>query len=102
MRIEGSNPWSAMEGLAAQKAEGTQAESDNLNTSASATLDDAHLSREGTLASRLYQRLGDVPDIRREKVEQLRQSFDQGTYSVSTEQIASAMVNDLHGMKLSR
>jgi negative regulator of flagellin synthesis FlgM len=93
MRIEGSNAWSGIEGLNSSQKERSRAESPS--TAISSTADDAQLSPAATLASSLLQRLGDVPEIRQDKVDQLRNSISAGTYKVSSDQIAGAMLNDL-------
>jgi flagellar biosynthesis anti-sigma factor FlgM len=93
MRIEGSNPWAGIDGLNSNKSERSKA-SDSACNAISSTADDAQLSTDATLGSSLLQRLGDVPEIRQNKVEGLRASIAQGTYQVSSDHIASAMLDD--------
>jgi len=44
--------------------------------------------------SGLEAKVGSTPEIREERVNQLRQAIGSGTYSVSDEQLAQAMMND--------
>ena len=61
-------------------------------------VDEAQFSDHATLGSSLLQRMAEVPDVRQEKVDHLRQAVNEGTYSVSSDQIADAMLNDLNGL----
>ncbi len=92
MRIEGANPWAGIDGLNSSQAERSRAASVSVASSSSA--DHAQLSTDATLASSLLSRLNDVPEIRQEKVDQLRNSIARGTYEVSGDQIADAMLSD--------
>lgn len=93
MRIEGSNPWAGMNGLNSTKAERSKA-SDSAASENSKMADDAQLSPDATLGSSLLQRLGDVPDVRQDRVERLRASIAQGTYQVSSDDAAAAMIDE--------
>ena len=44
--------------------------------------------------SGLEAKVASAPDIRQDRVEQLRQAIASGTYSVSDEQLADAMLRD--------
>ncbi len=100
MRIDGSNPWSGVEGLVTQKSDVGKTGDAKPDPSSFLSGDEAKLSREGTLANRLYRQVGELPEIRRDKVDQLRQSLSQGTYNVSSDQVADAMLNDFHSLTL--
>ena len=45
--------------------------------------------------SGLLAKAAAAPDVRQERVDQLRQAIASGTYSVSDEQLADAMLRDL-------
>ena len=92
MRIDGPNPWSGIEALNSAQDEKLRSRSESATESRAS--DDAQLSPAARLASSLIQRLQQVPEVRQDKVEQLRNSIAQGTYQVSSDQIAGAMVND--------
>jgi negative regulator of flagellin synthesis FlgM len=96
MRIDGTNPWSSVEAVNSVPPENNmpkgQIQSGDEGT------DDAQLSPDAALASSLHAKLAQVPEVRQEKVGQLRQSVNEGTYTVSSEQIASAMLNDIQGL----
>lgn len=95
MRIEGTNPWSSLEGLNANRLDNLRPELDNEESLAQT--DDARLSDEAASASAMVARLREVGDLRNEKVEPLRRAIADGTYAVSPTQIAEAMRSDLAG-----
>ncbi len=55
--------------------------------------DSTDLSTEVQLSS-LEGKVASAPDIRQDKVDQLRQAIASGTYSVTDEQLADAMIRD--------
>ncbi len=72
----------------AQKANAKAAES-NQTSSVSADLSSAvHLQNFETVVAQ-------APEIRQERVDQLRQAISSGTYSVSDEQLADAMLRNI-------
>ncbi len=93
MKIDGSSPWSGMEGLNPVRAERAKTES-HPNDEVSPG-DDAQLSSDATLASQLTQQLNALPDIRYQKVVALQNAIRQGSYSTPADQIAEAMTNDM-------
>jgi len=48
----------------------------------------------GVYVSGLVAKAASTPEIRQDRVEQLRQAISSGTYSVSNEQLADAMLRD--------
>jgi negative regulator of flagellin synthesis FlgM len=52
----------------------------------------AHLSRRSDAVHRLKAQLDAVPDIRQQRVESLRQALGDGSFEVSPEHIAEAML----------
>lgn len=61
-------------------------------------VDQAEWSPAGQLLGSASQQIATVPDVRHDRVQELQTAVQQGTYSVSSEQIANAMVNDLRGL----
>ena len=57
--------------------------------------DQATLSVDGPKLEDLKAKLNGVPEIRQEKVNQLRQAIHDGSYKVSDGDIAGAMLSDL-------
>jgi len=54
--------------------------------------DVARLSTGSDAIQSLKARLADVPDVRRERVDSLRQAISAGTYQISPQAIAEAML----------
>ncbi|AZR73904.1 flagellar biosynthesis anti-sigma factor FlgM [Anoxybacter fermentans] len=54
--------------------------------------DKVNLSREAKELKRIYEVLAKTPDIRTEKVNQLKRVIQQGTYEIKGEMIAEKMI----------
>lgn len=54
--------------------------------------DQVNLSREGNELKRIHEILGQTPNIRLDKVNQLKTAIQQGTYEVKEEKIAEKMI----------
>jgi flagellar biosynthesis anti-sigma factor FlgM len=52
----------------------------------------AHLSTGSDAVHRLKAQLDTVPDVRQQRVESLRQAFGDGSFKISPEHIAEAML----------
>jgi len=63
--------------------------------SGGAASDQAHFSSEHQRVQRLEASTGNLPEVRKEKVEALRQAVASGTYAPSAEQIAGAMMQEM-------
>jgi flagellar biosynthesis anti-sigma factor FlgM len=59
--------------------------------------DDVKLSVDGDRIQQLKADLSGSSDVRQERVAALKQAIDQGSYNVSSHQIAQAMASDLMG-----
>jgi negative regulator of flagellin synthesis FlgM len=55
------------------------------------------LSEEGKLRSDAMSALNKVPDIRNEKIQQIKNQIDNNTYNVPPEKVAEKMVNKILG-----
>jgi len=64
-------------------------------SSAGAGEDVTELSADSQKVQQLKSQLADLPDIRQDKVQQLQQQIKDGTYEVSANKIADAMLADL-------
>ncbi len=53
------------------------------------------LSSDAVLLSSLESQVNHAPDIRQEKVANLKSQIDAGTYSVSSQSVASAILRDV-------
>jgi len=63
------------------------------------TEDAADFSTDQQKVQDLKAQLANLPDVRQEKVDQLRNAIQSGTYDVSPGKIADAMVRDLGGVE---
>ena len=57
--------------------------------------DKTEFSSEAQTLAKLSSQMGSVPDVRQDRVATLRQAIQNGTYSVSNEQIAQSMLRDM-------
>ncbi len=90
------NP-SSMQELARSNgsAAAAQASQPAVSNQPGASLDDvAHLSTGSDAIQKLKTQLDAVPDVRQQRVEGLRQSLRNGSFQVSPERIAGAMLGE--------
>lgn len=59
--------------------------------------DDAAVVSLGSSLAELHKQLDSVPEVRDDRVQQLRADIEQGTYTVSPANVASAMFVTLFG-----
>ncbi|HYH00176.1 MAG TPA: flagellar biosynthesis anti-sigma factor FlgM [Terriglobales bacterium] len=71
-----------------RSSEGVRAKDDQLRS------DEARISLDQARVRSLEAEIGRLPEVRKEKVEALRQAMAQGAYRVDAEQIAEAMSAD--------
>jgi len=57
--------------------------------------DEMQVSNEAQVMSKILQTAKNAPEIREEKVNQLKNAIKQGTYNVSTEDLAEKMLNGI-------
>jgi len=57
--------------------------------------DEMQVSNEAQVMSRILQTAKNAPDIREEKVNELKNAIKQGTYNVSTQDVAEKMLNGI-------
>ncbi len=89
MKVDIANLWSSVDAVQPSSVAARHNISGG-ETPAPGT-DDARLSETAVVAGRLHQQLGAVSDTRQERVEALRQQVSKATYSVSADQIATAL-----------
>ena len=93
MRID-LNPSAMPElGRSSEAASGTKT-ADMTKAAPPDAEDVAHLSSGSDAVLRLKVQLDTVPDIRQERVEALRQAINDGTYQISPQAVATAMLAD--------
>ena len=56
--------------------------------------DKINVSNRAATAGKMVEKLQDVPDVRQERVEALRQKIESGEYKPSAESIADAILKD--------
>lgn len=64
------------------------------STGQSKASDSVSLSQEAKMLADIKQRLSETPDIRRDKVEALKNAIANGTYHVASGDIADAMLRE--------
>ena len=72
-------------------------QSQNLADRVGLTSDEVQFSAGGEKVQQLKANLNNLPDVRQDRVAALRQSIQDGSYSVSSQQVAQAMSADLLG-----
>ncbi|NLK73798.1 MAG: flagellar biosynthesis anti-sigma factor FlgM [Clostridiales bacterium] len=85
MRIDALNKVSQL-----YKASSTQ---NTTKVKASSYSDKVEISSEGKAYHNVKQVLNQVPDIRADKVNELKQKIQSGTYNISAEEVADKMIS---------
>lgn len=67
----------------------------NPSLSAGQTQDQAQLSIDSNTIQRLQAGLSQVPEIRQDRVDALRQAISNGSYQVSDQQLSNAIASEL-------
>ena len=67
----------------------------NRSAPASPGQDQAQLSADNGTIQTLKARLSQLPEVRQDRVDALRQAFRNGTYQVSDQQLSNAIGSDL-------
>lgn len=91
MRID-LNP-SAMPELG-RSSEAAAKPADMTRAAAPNSEDVAHLSSGSDAVQKLKTQLDAVPDVRQQRVDALRQAISDGTYKISPQAVAAAMLTD--------
>jgi negative regulator of flagellin synthesis FlgM len=66
----------------------------SVGAGATATTEKVDLSAKAKDILRIKQILGETPDIREAKVQELKRQIDSGTYTVDTDKVADKMVGE--------
>jgi len=94
MRID-LNPSAMPElGRSAEAASGAKA-ADTTKAGAPDAEDVAHLSSGSDAVQKLKTQLDALPDVRQQRVDALKQAISDGTYKISPQRIATAMLAEL-------
>jgi flagellar biosynthesis anti-sigma factor FlgM len=91
MRIDLNSRLPESYGTEGRTKSGTAAK----GASGGAAADQAHFSSEHQRVQRLEASAGQMPEVRKDKVEALRKAMASGTYAPSAEQIAGAMLQEM-------
>ena len=94
MRIDAAVPLP--ENVQAQKVTRSGSSSQQSNPApVSSGLDQAQLSIDSGTVQRLKANLAQLPDVRQERVNALRQAVGSGSYHISDQQLSDAIGSDL-------
>jgi len=96
MKIDAPLAFPENNGLQGVGATGTSP-SQNQAASVGFSSDEVKLSVDGDKIQQLKAGLSGSSDVRQDRVAALKQAIDQGSYNVSSQQIAHAMASDLMG-----
>jgi flagellar biosynthesis anti-sigma factor FlgM len=96
MRID-SNPNSAGALSGANGASSDSRSTASKNRSTTAASDRAELSREQSRVTALTSEVTGLPEVRQERVTALSAAIRDGSYDVSPEQTAEAMISEMLG-----
>lgn len=96
MRIDPNQGLSGAQGTASDRvaADGPAAASRSSWQTNANQLDEANLSSDAVEYSKLTSAIANVPDVRQDRVASLQQAIQSGTYSVTNQQIAGALLRD--------
>lgn len=93
MKVDGLVPFPENYLFAEKESPGIPATTSDLADSPGVAL--AGDAFDKGITQRLSQHLAELPDIRQDRVEQLRTAIAEGQYPLSNERIADAMLRDL-------
>ncbi|MDX8387690.1 MAG: flagellar biosynthesis anti-sigma factor FlgM [Ghiorsea sp.] len=88
VRISGSSPSSPMSSSSAGKGKG------KASTSKRGGTDSVHVSDAAGLRERAKVLLADMPDVRLDKIEEIRDSLEQGTYQMDSKAVSTFIVRN--------
>ncbi len=94
MKIDGYSPLPESS-LPKRGGKLDQSSAKNQAEGASGIQDEARLSVDREKTSRLESVVAGLPEVRQDRVEQLRGAMQEGRYQISDEQLADAMISDL-------
>ncbi len=96
MKIDSSYGLSGQIGTQKVGTTGTT-QSQNLTDKVGFSSDEVQFSADGEKVQKLKTNLNNLPDVRQDRVAALKQAFQEGSYNVSSQQVAGAMFSDLLG-----
>ena len=88
VRISGSTPSSAIGSPAAGKGKG------KTSTSKRGGKDSVHVSDAAGLRERAKVMLADMPDVRLDKIEEIRDALEKGTYQMDSNAVSAFIVRN--------
>ena len=94
MKIDGFAPLPE-NSVPAGKQQAKQAAAKNRPEDSLGVQDETRLSVEGKKTQSLQSELAKLPEVRRDRIEALQRAVQDGSYQVSDEQIADAMISEL-------
>jgi negative regulator of flagellin synthesis FlgM len=94
MRIDASLPLPENQQTSKVAGSGSSVQQ-NRSAPASSSQDDAQLSADNRVIQNLKAQLAKLPEVRQDRVDALRQAVNNGSYLVSSQQLADAIGSDL-------
>ena len=98
MEITGGNPFGKIDGyvrnINKDKSKSTDISDERNSNKTSASGDSVELSQEAKTMGKAMEVLDNLPDIREEKVAEIRERIASGTYQVDGKKIAEKMIKE--------
>ncbi|MCF8127234.1 MAG: flagellar biosynthesis anti-sigma factor FlgM [Deltaproteobacteria bacterium] len=98
MEITGGNPFNKIDGYVKQvnkeKSKSSAVSDDQSSSKVLPSGDSVELSTEAKIMQEAIKVLGTLPDVREEKVEQIKQQIADGTYEIDSKKISEKMITE--------
>lgn len=92
MKIDGNNPYLNPEFQVQQRELTSQREAQKTQEQPDANRDRLELSVTGKELQYLSQKVHEAPEVRSERVAEIKSRIDAGTYDIKAQEIAEAMI----------
>ncbi len=92
MKIDGNNPYLKPEFQLQQREAASQQERQKVQEQPEGQRDRLELSVTGKELQYLSQKVSEAPEVRSERVAEIKSRIDAGTYDIKAQEIAEAMI----------
>jgi negative regulator of flagellin synthesis FlgM len=99
MKVQGSKPLKGQEITVniqkTPKATGTEGKEQVQRTNKQSTLDRVDISRQGKEVASLMASINSLPELREDKVQQVKEAINSGTYKIDPMKVAEKMLSEI-------
>ncbi|MFZ0430938.1 MAG: flagellar biosynthesis anti-sigma factor FlgM [Acidobacteriota bacterium] len=92
MKIDGNNPYLKPEFQLQQREQASQQEKQKVQEQPDGPRDRLEFSVTGKELQYLSQKASEAPDVRSERVAEIKSQIEAGTYNIQAQEIAEAMI----------